>query len=51
MNHLRLTQVCLLSLLYACSPKKPSDTDANNDTGSIEDTTSSEDTSSEDWQQ
>jgi len=48
MNHLRLTQVCLLSLLCACSPKKASDTAPKDDTGSIEDTASSQDTSSED---
>ena len=44
---LRLTQVCLLSLLCACSPKKASDTAAKDDTGS-RGTTSSQDTSSED---
>ena len=48
MNHLRLTQVCLLSLLCACSPKKASDTAPKDDTGPIEDTASSQDTSSED---
>ena len=41
---LRLTQICLLSLLYACSPKKQSDTAAKEDTASSEDSASSDDT-------
>lgn len=48
MNYLRLTQVCLLSLLYACSPPKTSDTAATEDTTSREDTSSEDSASSDD---